>query len=80
MNKIYLMCKSCIGTTIEGTDIITPCLRLSNGYKFPDNCPKRARGLKIKRNPEWRRIPERIANIFANINEIIGTRLRFFEE
>ena len=77
---IHLICTSCIGTTIEDIDILTPCLRFSQkGYNFPDECPKRARGAKIKRKPNWRRVPERIGNYFFTLNDSFGTRLRIFE-
>lgn len=77
---IYLICTSCIGTTIEDRSIVTPCLRWrEKGYSFPDNCPKRARGLKIKRKPLWRRVPEENAINIANLNDFIGTKYRFFE-
>lgn len=75
------MCGSCIGTTVEDVDLITPCLRGRRvDYIFPDECPKRARGVKIKRKPNWRRIPERIFKIFTSINDSLGTKYRFFEE
>lgn len=78
---VYLMCGSCIGTTVENTDLIAPCLRWKDKeFTYPDECPKRARGVKIKRKPNWRRIPERIFNIFAKVNHSLGTKYRFFEE
>lgn len=62
-------------------DMIAPCVRWSEaGYKFPDDCPKRARGVKVKRIPNWRRVPERIADMFMNLNEAIGTKYRFFDD
>lgn len=77
----FLACYACMGDDIEDMHIITPCLRFYEpGYEFPDECPKKARGLDIKRTPKWNEIDEGEFQKFWYINQRLGTRVRYFDE
>ena len=81
----YLACKFCMGKTIEGEYIVSACLRWlmrekDYDYKFPDNCPKKARGVQGDFKPKWIEITEREFNLLANINNAFNTPVRLFRD
>jgi len=77
----YLACYECCGNIIEETEIMFPCLRFKGkDVEFPDDCPKKARGVDIKETPRWKNISKEAFNIYWFMNKQFGTRVRFFEE
>lgn len=81
MTMKHIACFACIGKTIEGIHLITPCLRCyEEGYMFPDDCPKKARGVDITSIPKWEEIEEHEFNISWMNGQLLGTKVRVFED
>ena len=77
----HIACFACIDKIIEGLRIITPCLRYyDEGYEFPDECPKKARGVEITSIPKWEEIDESEFNDYWIYNQVLGTKIRIFEK
>ena len=79
----YYICPACIGRKIEEIELLTPCVRfLNDDYdyinSFPNNCPKRARGVEIIDTPTWRLVSEEVFDYFSKLNEEYGTRVRIY--
>jgi len=77
----YVGCYSCIGYIIENIKIISPCIRgCRRGYEFPNNCPKRARGLNIMGVPKWEEITDEEFKRCWDIGLLLRSTVKIFDD
>jgi len=77
----YIGCFECLGTDVDNTLLLFPCLRFAEeGYKFENDCPKKARGVKITKESRWHEIDVDAFKIYWNLNKSIGTIVNLYGE
>lgn len=75
--KHYYACRSCVGKTLEGTLLMSPCLRvLYDGYDFPNPCPKQARGVETGSIPKWEQISTDEFNRTWEVGKALNAKTR----
>ena len=79
--KTYLACFECLGEIVENITLLFPCLRFTEeGFKFPNTCPKKARGVKIIHESRWKEIENDAFKIYWNLNNSLGTIINLYGE
>jgi len=77
----YKKCEMCVGKEIDEDHILSPCLRkYPEGFEYPNDCSKKARGIIIPNKSNWIEISEEEFFVLWDFGMKLQPRIHLYED